>query len=115
MPADWTAIEALPAPRLETLFAEDPNRLATFSLDVAGLHFDWSKTHLTREAVAAFEALAKAQDLAGKREALFAGEIINTTEGRAVTHVAERGEGSTDDVAQARVLHARMRALIDAI
>ncbi len=60
-------------------------------------------------------ALAKAQDLAGKREALFAGEIINTTEGRAVTHVAERGEGSVDDVAQARVLHARMRALIDAI
>ena len=115
MPADWTAIEALPAPRLETLFAEDPNRLAAFSVDVAGLHFDWSKTHLTAQAVAAFEALAKAQDLAGKREALFAGEIINTTEGRAVTHVAERGEGSVDDVAQARVLHARMRALIDAI
>ncbi|BCA59459.1 glucose-6-phosphate isomerase [Sphingomonas sp. HMP6] len=113
--ADWTTIEALPSPRLETLFAEDAARLARFSVDVAGLHFDWSKTHLTADAVAAFTALAKAQDLHGKREALFAGEVVNTSEGRAVTHVAERGEGSEDDVARARVLHARMRALIDAI
>lgn len=115
MPANWSAIEALPVSRLETLFAEEADRLAAFTLDVAGLHFDWSKTHLTRAMVAAFEGLAKAQDLAGKREALFAGAIINPTEGRAATHVAERGEGSTDDVAKARVLHARMRALIDAI
>jgi len=115
MAADWTAIEGLPSPRLETLFADDAERLARFSVDVAGIHFDWSKTHLTEQAVAAFETLAKAQDLHGKREALFSGKVINTTEGRAVTHVAERGEGSEDDVAAARVLHARMRALIDAI
>ena len=115
MAADWTAIEGLPSPRLETLFAEDAERLARFTVDVAGIHFDWSKTHLTEQAVTAFEALAKAQDLHGKREALFSGKVINTTEGRAVTHVAERGEGSEDDVAAARILHARMRALIDAI
>ncbi|RZM31390.1 MAG: glucose-6-phosphate isomerase, partial [Sphingomonas sp.] len=115
MAADWTAIEGLPSPRLETLFADDAERLARFTVDVAGIHFDWSKTHLTEQAVAAFEALAKAQDLHGKREALFSGKVINTTEGRAVTHVAERGEGSEDDVAAARILHARMRALIDAI
>ena len=82
--ADWTTIEALPSPRLESLFAEDAARLASFSVDVAGLHFDWSKTHLTADAVAAFTALAKAQDLHGKREALFAGEAVNTSEGRAV-------------------------------
>lgn len=115
MPADWTAIEALPAHRLEALFAADPARLKTFTVDLAGIHFDWSKTHLTKEAVAAFEALARAQDLAGKREALFSGAVINTTEQRPVTHTAERGEGGADDVAQARVFHARMRALIDAI
>ena len=115
MPADWTAIEALPPQKLTDLFAADDARLAAFSTDVAGLHFDWSKTHLTREAVAAFEALARAQDLAGKREALFSGKVINTTEGRPVTHTAERGEGDADDVAKAQALHARMRALIDAI
>jgi glucose-6-phosphate isomerase len=115
MPADWTKIEALPSPRLESLFADDPDRLGRFSLDVAGLHFDWSKTHLTADALAAFEALAQAQDLAGKREALFAGEIVNVTEGRAATHTAERGEGKAEDVSLARTFHARMRALIDAI
>ncbi|QNQ09925.1 glucose-6-phosphate isomerase [Sphingomonas alpina] len=113
--ADWTKIEALPAIPLKSLFADDPDRVTRFSADVAGIHFDWSKTHLTAEAVSAFEALAKAQGLAGKREALFAGEEINVTEGRAAEHTAERGEGKADSVARARALHARMRALIDAI
>ncbi len=90
---DWRAIEALQAPRLEQLFADDPARVAKFSVDIAGLHFDWSKTHLTGDAIAAFESLAKAQDLSGKREALFRGEPINATEGRAAEHTAERGEG----------------------
>ncbi|OYY63518.1 glucose-6-phosphate isomerase [Sphingomonas sp. 28-62-11] len=112
---DWRAIEALRAPRLERLFADDPARVAKFSVDIAGLHFDWSKTHLTGDAIAAFESLAKAQDLSGKREALFRGEPINATEGRAAEHTAERGEGSEDSVARAGMLHARMRALIDAI
>lgn len=113
--AAWTAIDALAPPRLEALFAADADRVARFSVDVAGLHFDWSKTHLTTEAVAAFEGLAKAQDLAGKREALFSGAAINVTEGRAVEHTAERGEGAPESVARAAALHARMRALIDAI
>ncbi|MDB5712301.1 MAG: glucose-6-phosphate isomerase [Sphingomonas bacterium] len=115
MTADWSAIEALPQERLEALFAADPDRLSRFSMDVAGLHFDWSKTHLTAEAVTAFEKLAKAQGLAAKREALFAGDKVNVTESRAVTHTEERGEGNAEIVAQARALHARMRALIDAI
>jgi glucose-6-phosphate isomerase len=115
MPADWSSIEALPTPRLETLFADDPERLNRLSVDVAGLHFDWSKTHLTAEALTAFQALAKAKGLAAKREALFTGQIVNPTEGRAATHTAERGEGSAEDVARAQAFHARMRALIDAI
>jgi glucose-6-phosphate isomerase len=115
MAADWSAIEALPQERLEALFDADPERLSRFSMDVAGLHFDFSKTHLTGDAVTAFEKLAKAQGLAARREALFAGEKVNVTEDRAVTHTEERGEGNADIVAQARALHARMRALIDAI
>jgi glucose-6-phosphate isomerase len=115
MAADWSTIESLPQTPLLDLFANDPNRLASLSLDVAGIHFDWSKTHLTREAVAAFAELAKAQGLAAKRDALFGGEVVNVTEGRAVEHTAERGEGNPESVATARQSHARMRALIDAI
>ena len=113
--SDWTAIEALPSPRLTELFEADPARLDAFSLDVAGLHFDWSKTHLTRDAVAAFAALARAKDLAGRRDAMFAGEHVNVTEDRPVEHTAERGEGNPESVTRARQYHARMRALIDAI
>ncbi len=115
MSADWSAIEALPSPKLVDLFAADPNRLATFSLDVAGIHFDWSKTHLTADAMTAFAALAKQQDLAGKREAMFAGDHVNVTEDRPVEHTAERGEGKAESVATARKFHERMRTLIDAI
>lgn len=115
MAADWSTIESLPQTPLLDLFANDPNRLASLSLDVAGIHFDWSKTHLTREAVAAFADLAKAKGLAAKRDALFGGEVVNVTEGRAVEHTAERGEGNPESVATARQSHARMRALIDAI
>lgn len=112
---DWTAIEALPATPLNQLFADDANRLAAFSTDVAGIHFDFSKTHLDTRAIEAFTALAKSADLAGKRDALFAGEVVNVTEGRAVEHTAERGEGNDDSVARAAAFHARMRGLIDAI
>lgn len=115
MPADWTSIETLNPGRLEALFAADPDRLGKFSVDVAGLHFDFSKTHLTAEVLAAFDALARAQNLAGKREALFRGEKVNVTEGRAAEHIAERGEGAEDSVAKAAHLHTRMRALVDAI
>ena len=115
MAADWSTIESLPQTPLLDLFANDPNRLASLSLDVAGIHFDWSKTHLTPEAVAAFAELVKASGLAAKRDALFGGEVVNVTEGRAVEHTAERGEGNPESVATARASHARMRALIDAI
>ncbi|MET3438482.1 glucose-6-phosphate isomerase [Sphingomonas sp. 1185] len=115
MAADWSTIESLPQTPLLDLFANDPNRLASLSLDVAGIHFDWSKTHLTPEAVAAFAELAKTKGLAAKRDALFGGEVVNVTEGRAVEHTAERGEGNPESVATARASHARMRALIDAI
>jgi glucose-6-phosphate isomerase len=113
--SDWSTIEALPSPRLTDLFRDDPERLSRFSLDVAGIHFDWSKTHLTADAVAAFAALANAQGLARRRDDLFAGEHVNVTEDRPVTHAAERGEGDAELVAQAKRLHERMRALIDAI
>ncbi|WP_439540223.1 glucose-6-phosphate isomerase [Sphingomonas sp.] len=112
---DWSAIESLPRTPLKDLFAADPNRLASLSADVAGIHFDFSKTHLDAAALDAFTALAKATDLAGKRDALFAGEAVNVTEGRAAEHTAERGEGAEDSVARAAAYHARMRGLIDAI
>jgi glucose-6-phosphate isomerase len=112
---DWTPIRSLPTASLSSLFDSDPQRLETLSLDVCGIRFDWSKTHLTADAVAAFAELASTMELGAKRDALFAGQAINVTEGRAAEHSAERAEGAPESVARARGFHARMRALIDAI
>ena len=100
---------------LAALFEDDPGRVRRLSVEVAGLSFDWSKTHLDTALLAAFQRIADAQSLAQRREALFAGELVNPTEGRAATHVAERGQGDPDHVAAAAARHQRMRSLIDAI
>ena len=109
------AIAALPQPDLKTIFTAEPDRLSSLVLSQGPLRFDWSKTHLTGELIDAFLTLAQEQGFAAQRDALFAGEAVNNTEGRAAEHPAERGEGKADSVARAKALHARMRALIDAI
>ncbi len=111
----WAAIDAHEVSRLDALFAGEPDRLSRLSLDVGGIHFDWSKTHLDPGLIGKFEALAKAQGFAAKRDALFSGGQVNASEGRPATHVAERGQGAPEDVAAAAALHQRMRSLVDAI
>ncbi|WP_448658664.1 glucose-6-phosphate isomerase [Sphingomonas sp. CJ99] len=111
----WTAIEALRPARLTDLFAADAGRVDRFGMTVAGIYFDWSKTHLDAAAIDAFTALADQAGLSAARDALFSGAVVNVTEGRSVEHTAERGEGNPDSVARARGFQARMRALIDAI
>jgi glucose-6-phosphate isomerase len=101
--------------RLDELFAAAPDRLSRFSFEVAGLYFDWSKTHLDEALIGQFLARAEAMGFAAAREALFAGEIVNPSEGRPATHVAERGSGAPEDVDLATARRQRMRALIDAI
>jgi len=111
----WAALEAIESRTLKDLFAAESDRLERLAIDEAGIRFDFSKTHLSAAHLDAFRALADAADFAGRRDALFAGEIVNPTEGRAAEHSAERGEGAPESVARARQLHARMRTLIDAI
>lgn len=111
----WTAIGQAEARTLRALFDAEPDRAARLAIDEAGIHFDFSKTHLDADALDAFVRLAAEQDLAGRRDALFAGAEVNPTEGRAAEHTAERGQGAPESVARANALHTRMRALIDAI
>jgi glucose-6-phosphate isomerase len=111
----WAAIDQHKLETLSGLFEAEPDRLGRLTIDVAGIHFDWSKTHLDQQLLAAFAQLAEAQDLAGARERLFSGGPVNVSEKRAATHVAERGQGAPGDVSRAAAWHQRMRSLIDAI
>ena len=113
--AAWTRLAAAPQPTLEALFAAEPDRLERLSLTEAGIHFDFARTHLSDAVLSAFLRLAEETGLAARRDALFAGAIVNPTEGRAAEHTAERGQGAPESVARAQGLHARMRALVDAV
>ena len=111
----WSPITGHALARLDTLFAEDPDRLARLSLDLGGIHFDWSKMPLDKALLGKFAALAEARGFDAAREALFSGGIVNPSEGRPAIHVAERGSGSTEANEAAAATHHRMRQLIDAI
>ena len=102
-------------PSINRLFADDPQRTSRLSVEVGGLTFDWSKTHLTPELIAAIPAQTEQAGYRDALERLAAGEVVNLTEERAAEHMAERGSGSDDSVALASVRRQRMRGLIDAI
>jgi glucose-6-phosphate isomerase len=100
---------------LKQLFEAEPDRLSRLSFNIAGIYFDWSKTHLDTAATEQFLERARRMGFAASRDALFAGEIVNPSEGRPATHVAERGSGSPEEADLATARRQRMRALVDAI
>ncbi|HEY7807640.1 MAG TPA: glucose-6-phosphate isomerase [Croceibacterium sp.] len=115
----WQALKRAPEATLSELFARDPRRVEKLSGRIetgeGSILFDWSKTHLTDALLADFEALAKAAGFAELRRKLFAGEVVNPTEGRAAGHAALRGVGDEASVADAMALAARMKLLVEAI
>lgn len=112
---DWKMIEQRPLEPLEELFAKEPDRLSRLSHEVAGIYFDWSKTHLDGELLDSFAGLAQAAGFDSARDSLFAGEAVNVTERRPADHVAERGTGKAEAVELATLRRGRTRALVDAI
>lgn len=99
---------------LQALFAADPQRFEHYSIHAAGIWFDASKQPLDAELLGDLVALAEARELPRWREALFSGERINETEGRAALHTALRAadEATLPEVKAAR---ERMASLAEAI
>ncbi len=73
-----------------TWFADDPDRASRFTVRAADLFADLSKNYLTDEVRDALVALAEETGVPEHRDAMFAGERINTTENRSVLHTALR-------------------------
>src|SRR5690606_15501552 len=91
----WTALRdhhAKVADRPILSLFDAPGRAADFSVAADGMLFDWSKTNIDAEGRALLVMLAEASDVEGRRAAMFGGEKINDTEGRAVLHVALRAD-----------------------
>lgn len=70
-----------------------PGRQTQWTAQGAGLTLDYSHQRVTPDILAQLLALAEDAQWQAQRQALFAGEAINRTEGRAVLHVALRGSG----------------------
>lgn len=73
-------------------FAEDAGRFEQLHLVLPGLLFDYSKQRLDAQVMEALVEWAQQAGVEAARDAQFGGEAINATEGRAVLHVALRGE-----------------------
>jgi glucose-6-phosphate isomerase len=90
----WLALAAhydtLRDAHLRNLFAGDPARGTRLAVEAEGIYLDYSKNRLTDETLKLLFELARERGLPGRIQAMFSGEKINVTEGRAVLHVALR-------------------------
>ena len=99
---EWTALkahyEALQNEgiSLKEWFASDPQRVEKLTFDVNDLRFDLSKNLVTDETVDLLCDLARAVNLEERRDQMYAGAHINTTEDRAVLHTALRRPASEE-------------------
>ncbi len=91
---EWDALrrhhDEIAGKHLREFFAEDPDRGRELAFAVGDLYIDYSKHRITRETLSLLVDLAKAADLERRRDAMFSGEHINTSEDRAVLHTALR-------------------------
>ncbi len=89
----WDELKAYRAAQkggIADLFAADPNRFESFSASLGDMLLDYSKTSIDAGARTLLLRLAEERGVAARRDAMFAGERINTTEDRAVLHTALR-------------------------
>ena len=90
-----TTVAETKATDIRAAFAGDPGRFSKYSVTLDDMLFDYSKCAVNERVLEGLEAFAKAAKVAEKRDAMFAGEAINITEGRAVLHTALRNRSNT--------------------
>jgi glucose-6-phosphate isomerase len=118
--AAWRALQAradeIRAVSLRALRDADPGRGSRFACEAAGLYLDFSRQRVDDDVLHQLASLADAAGLRARIEAMWRGELINTTEGRAVLHTALRVPGVSaggpggEDIAR-QVLAERHRML----
>ena len=110
----WTGLEAAAradaAGRIVDLFAAEPDRLRRLTLAAAGLSLDLSKQPWSRAGLEAGLALARAADVEGHRDRLFAGDEVNATEHRPALHMALRAPDGASYRALGRPVSAEVEA-----
>jgi glucose-6-phosphate isomerase len=98
---------------LRELFAEDPKRGERMRAEAVGLYLDYSKHRITDETLALLLQLAEESGLRARIDAMFRGEKINTTEKRAVLHVALRAPREASIVVDGENVVPQVHAVLD--
>jgi glucose-6-phosphate isomerase len=108
--------------QMRDLFKQDPKRFDKFHLRFKDVLFDFSKNRITDETLKLLYNLARARDVQGFAKRMFSGEKINTTEDRAVLHVALRNRSNTpilvdgkDVMPEVNAVLAHMREWTEAV
>ena len=117
-----TTLDALRSHRAETaamsirdVFAVDPGRADRDTATLDDLSIDFSKCAVDVETMRLLTALAKAAGVEERRDAMFAGARINTTEDRAVLHVALRNRPDRPIRVDGADVMPEVRAVLDAM
>ncbi len=96
--SQWNALsehcKLMQSKQMRELFSQDPQRASRFSLESCGWFLDYSKNRITNDTMMLLLQLAKKAGLEARREAMFSGKKINSTEDRAVLHIALRNRGN---------------------
>ncbi len=107
---------------MRDLFAQDPRRFERFSLRFGDILFDYSKNRVTDKTIVLLIDLAKQAKLSQQIEAMFTGQKINTSENRAVLHVALRNRSNrpilvdgVDVMPEVNRVLAKMRQFSEAV
>jgi glucose-6-phosphate isomerase len=117
MHAAWKALTAhhdtIGHLHLRRLFADDPTRGERMTAEAVGLYLDYSKNRITDETLGLLLQLAEESGLRERIDAMFRGERINVTEGRAVLHVALRAPRWTSIVLDGENVVDQVHAVLD--
>ncbi|CAM5291246.1 glucose-6-phosphate isomerase [Thauera mechernichensis] len=122
----WQALAAhrndIAEHQLKDLFAADPGRSSRMCTEACGLFLDYAKNRVDDTTLSLLFQLARETGVVERREAMFAGERINVTEGRAVLHTALRKPAGSvitfdgDNVVDAVVaVRERIRVFSDSV
>ncbi|MEP9394003.1 glucose-6-phosphate isomerase [Gordonia sp. VNQ95] len=115
----WQALTAhqdhIASMHLREVFAADPDRGRELVVDVGDLHIDYSKHRVLRETLELLFSLARDAGLEDKRDDMFAGVHINTSEDRAVLHTALRLPADAELVVDGQNVVADVHEVLDAM
>ncbi|WP_334124180.1 glucose-6-phosphate isomerase [Empedobacter brevis] len=113
----WNALEqhfqSIQQTTIKELFAQNPNRFEEFSIQYPSLLVDYSKNRINSETIQLLVDLAKEMDVDQAIQQMFEGDVINSTENRAVLHTALRNRSNEEVLVDGKDVMPQINAVLE--